>query len=145
MKENFERAFELLMEFEGGYSEDPDDTGGKTLYGITQNNFPKEFEEIMKIHTPEYRRAYAMDFYKKEFWDKCGCDDLVDRLDTLVFDFAVNSGISRAIRLLERTQDWQEYIFYRIDFLTEIGRGSNLKFLRGWIRRCITLWKALKE
>jgi len=54
MKENFERAFELLMEFEGGYSEDPDDTGGKTLYGITQNNFPKEFEEIMKIHTPEY-------------------------------------------------------------------------------------------
>jgi lysozyme family protein len=144
MKENFDRSFYLLMEFEGIYSDDPDDTGGKTLYGITQNNFPKEFEEISKIKTPEYRLAYAKDFYKKEFWDKAGCDDLVDRLDTVVFDFAVNSGISRAMRLLAETQDWQEYLFNRIDFLTEIGRGSNLKFLRGWINRCITLWKALE-
>jgi len=65
MKENFDRSFYLLMEFEGIYSDDPDDTGGKTLYGITQNNFPKEFEEISKIKTPEYRLAYAKDFYKK--------------------------------------------------------------------------------
>lgn len=145
MKENFERSFELLMEFEGGYSDDPADTGGKTMYGISVNNFRKQFEELMKIQTPEYRRAYAMDFYKKEFWDKVGADDLPDKLDAVVFDFAVNSGISRAMRLLQLTQDWQAYLFCRIDFLTSIGRGNNLKFLRGWINRCITLWKALKE
>ncbi len=144
MKENFDHAFDLLMEFEGGYSDDAADAGGKTIYGISVNSFPKEFDEIMKIKTPEYQLAYAKDFYKKGFWDKCGCDDLADKLDTVVFDFAVNSGMGRAARLLELTQNWQEYIFYRIGFLTEIGRGNDLKFLRGWILRCITLWKALK-
>ncbi|MDD4924781.1 MAG: glycosyl hydrolase 108 family protein [Dehalococcoidales bacterium] len=144
MKENFDRAFDLLMRIEGVYSDDPDDRGGKTLYGITEKNFPNEFYEISQIKTPEYRLAYAKDFYKKEFWDKAGCDDLVDGLDIAVFDFGVNSGIDRAMRLLKVTQDWKDYLFNRIDFVVGISKGSQLKFLRGWINRCLKVWRALK-
>ena len=28
--------------------------------------------------------------YKKSYWDKCKCDDLLGGLDLCVFDFAVN-------------------------------------------------------
>jgi lysozyme family protein len=33
---NFKQAFEKTLKFEGGYANDPDDHGGKTMYGITE-------------------------------------------------------------------------------------------------------------
>lgn len=145
MKENFDRAFELLMEFEGGYSDDLNDAGGKTMYGISVNNFPREFAEISALTAPQDRIDYAMSFYKITFWDPIEADGLPDKLDIAAFDFAVNSGVSRAKRLLQVTTDWRDYIFNRMEFLNAIGKGSQLKFLRGWINRCIKLWKTLRE
>ena len=36
MTEAFDKAFELLMEYEGGYSNDPADRGGETRFGISK-------------------------------------------------------------------------------------------------------------
>ncbi len=33
---NFEKAFEEIILHEGGYADDPADSGGKTMYGITE-------------------------------------------------------------------------------------------------------------
>ena len=145
MKENFDKAFELLMDFEGGYSDDIFDAGGKTMYGISINSFPKEFNELMALKTPKEREEYIRNFYRKNFWDVIKADSLPDKTDIAAFDFAVNSGAGRAKRLLDVTQDWKDYIFYRIDFLIGIGKGTNSKYIRGWVNRCVRLWKALKE
>ena len=40
--------------------------------------------------------------YKKSYWDKCKCDDLLIGLDLCVFDFAVNVGLGRAAKFLQR-------------------------------------------
>jgi lysozyme family protein len=39
--------------------------------------------------------------YKRKYWDACHADDLVSGLDYAVFDVAVNSGVGRAVKLLQ--------------------------------------------
>ena len=39
---DFDRAFDLLMDSEGGYSDDPLDPGGETNFGISKRAYPKE-------------------------------------------------------------------------------------------------------
>ncbi|MSN96351.1 peptidoglycan domain protein [Campylobacter sp. FMV-PI01] len=72
---------------------------------------------IIKMHIKEYGNKRASefcykdrnltdlveDFYKKNFWDKMGLDDVFPyRTADLMFKFAVNVGINRAVRY---TQD----------------------------------------
>jgi lysozyme family protein len=39
--------------------------------------------------------------YSSEYWDACKCDELPSGIDYAVFDFAVNSGVSRASKTLQ--------------------------------------------
>lgn len=42
------------------------------------------------------------DIYQKQYWRQVKGDDLPTGLDYCVFDFGVNSGVSRAARYLQR-------------------------------------------
>jgi lysozyme family protein len=39
--------------------------------------------------------------YKRKYWDACRANELVSGLDYAVFDVAVNSGVGRAVKLLQ--------------------------------------------
>jgi lysozyme family protein len=39
--------------------------------------------------------------YKRKYWDACRADELVSGVDYCVFDVAVNSGVGRAVKLLQ--------------------------------------------
>jgi lysozyme family protein len=39
--------------------------------------------------------------YKRKYWDACHADELISGLDYCVFDTAVNSGVGRAVKLLQ--------------------------------------------
>lgn len=105
---NFDMAFELLIGHEGGYTtlrSDPGNwTGGKvgvgqlkgTKYGIAANSYPKL--DIKNLTLLE-----AKLIYKRDYWDKVRGDELPQELAFHVFDMAVNSGISRGIKLLQKT------------------------------------------
>jgi lysozyme family protein len=41
-------------------------------------------------------------FYKSMYWDKVRCDELPVGVDYAVFDFAVNAGVGRAAKFLQR-------------------------------------------
>jgi len=43
--------------------------------------------------------------YKKEYWDAVRADELPSGIDYLCFDFAVNSGVNRAIVILQQSID----------------------------------------
>jgi len=111
----FENAFQLILQHEGGYVNDPSDPGGETYKGIArkkqpewvgwisidrmkkQPGFPTSLESNQNLQTEIFR------FYKVIFWDKVGGDLISDQeVAQSIFDFAVNSGVSTSIGLAQK-------------------------------------------
>ena len=103
MKSNFDFCLKELLKHEGGFVNHPSDPGGMTNLGVTRKVWaewvmPKPVTEAdMRALTP----ALVAPLYRNKYWDACRCDDLPEGLDYCVFDTAVNSGTSRAIKILQ--------------------------------------------
>ena len=104
MKNNWPKARDLVIESEGGYklTNIPGDAGGQTYAGIARVPNPnwEGWALIDKGQTPPKEMVWA--FYKTQFWDKVRGDELPIGVDYLVFDFAVNAGISRSVKTLQQ-------------------------------------------
>lgn len=97
------KALKKTLKFEGVYSDDPDDLGGETYYGISRVNHPnwEGWPYIDKGKQPPVELVPT--FYKKLFWNKMGGDDISSQgVAENIFDFAVNAGLSRAIKAAQR-------------------------------------------
>lgn len=102
-RQNFNHSLREILQHEGGFSNDAQDPGGRTNLGVTQAVYEKWIghkvdEKIMRGLTPQL----VGPLYKKEYWAKVRGDELPIGLDLSVFDFAVNAGVSRAGRYLQR-------------------------------------------
>ena len=99
MKDNFDECLKMLLDNEGGYVNHPKDPGGETNLGVTKRVYEKwGGTKDMKDLTVED----VAPIYKKEYWDKCRCDDLESGVDWAVFDWAVNSGTGRAAKAIQK-------------------------------------------
>ena len=101
---NFENALALVLGHEGGLSDDKHDPGGRTYQGILQTEY-----DVYRRSKGERTRDVAKmepaerdEIYKKSYWDMVRADDLPAGLDYVLFDGAVNSGVSRSIQWLQR-------------------------------------------
>jgi hypothetical protein len=135
MKENFDKAIAFTLAHEGGYSDNKNDPGGETNFGIC-----KRYHTNVDIKNLTKDKAAVI--YHTEYWNAMGCDDLPSPLDIVVFDCAVNPGNGRAAGYLKLSQDWRDILFYRMQYYT--CKKSNTEFLHGWINRCIDLWTTAK-
>lgn len=102
----FDQAFRIVVGEEGGYTANPADpgnwTGGAcgrgacngTRYGVSAAAYPG-----LAIATLTLDAARAI--YRRDYWDPVGGDSLPPALALLVFDAAVNNGVSRAVRWLQ--------------------------------------------
>lgn len=160
MKENFNISLTWVLKHEGGFVNHPEDPGGMTNMGITAETFAEYTGRRLSTITEKEIRALTVDqvapIYKRKYWDKCKCDQLPSGLDYAVFDYAVNSGPSRAIKHLQRClaiaedgiigQDTlkhinqvipkellYEYISLREEFLKSLKTFNT--FGKGWISR----------
>jgi lysozyme family protein len=91
---NFDEAFKRLIGHEGGYVWDRRDPGGETNYGISRKSYPGEDIKGMTLE-----RAKAI--YLRDYWGPAGCDAVPDAAKFDLFDMAVNSGVSRAVKTLQ--------------------------------------------
>jgi len=103
MLTNFDDALKMLLKSEGGFVNHPQDPGGMTNLGVTK----KVWEEwVGHAVTEDDMRALTPDkvapLYKAKYWNKIYGDKLPHGVDLCVFDCAVNSGVSRAAKLLQR-------------------------------------------
>ena len=102
MKDNFPQCFALVLKNEGGYVDNPADPGGATNLGCTKATWeawvghPVTKDDI-KALTPND----VMPLYKAKYWDTIKGDDLPEGVDYAVFDYAINSGPSRAAKALQ--------------------------------------------
>ncbi|WP_208990070.1 glycoside hydrolase family 108 protein [Pseudovibrio brasiliensis] len=105
MLETFEQILSDLEESEGGFvhRSRKADPGGATNLGITQatlsaaRGYQVSIEDVKNLGLEE-----ANCIYKAQYWDAVRADDLPSGLDYCVFDFAVNSGPSRAAKTLQK-------------------------------------------
>ena len=99
----FEDCLARILKHEGGYVNDPLDSGGRTNLGVTQRVW-EEFvghpvtEADMKALTPEK----IAPMYKLKYWNPSYCEVLPKGLDYVVFDFAVNAGTGRSVKTLQQ-------------------------------------------
>lgn len=96
---NFDQAFVELLGHEGGYSNNPADPGGETMWGITfRVARANGYLGPMKDMPVDVAKA----IYKKLYWNAVRADELPPGIRYLVFDAAVNSGVTQSIKWLQR-------------------------------------------
>ena len=158
---NFDEAFDKLLGHEGQYSNNSQDPGGETMFGITRR------VAIQEGYTGDMHllpRDTAKAIYRKRYWEPLRADRMPDSLKFSLFDAAVNSGVSQAIKWLQRAMDVgddgvlgpltldaaQRGNGYRLairlnaerlDFMTSLPTWGA--FSRGWARRIAENLKAL--
>jgi lysozyme family protein len=85
----FEQAIKIVLELEGGYHHDVRDPGGETNFGITKKWFPH-------LDIKNLTRGEAMEIYRKEYWTPLSLEHFPESLRLMIFDCAVNQGLSKA-------------------------------------------------
>lgn len=94
----FEDCLRLVLAHEGGFSNHRLDPGGATNRGVTKRAWEAYVQR--KVSVDEIRRLTVEDvtpFYRSRYW----IEGLPNGVDYVVFDAAVNSGVSRASRWLQ--------------------------------------------
>ena len=91
---------ERTIDLEGGFVDDPSDSGGATKYGITESVARSVgFEGSMR----DLSMDEAIEIYEVLYWDKIRADDMPSALAEKMFDVSVNMGAFRAALFLQRS------------------------------------------
>ena len=103
MKQNFEECMARLLEHEGGYVWHAQDPGGETNFGVTRAVYEQYVgRQVMDGEMEGLTHDDVYPIYKENYWDAVRGDDLPSGVDWSCFDWAVNSGKSRASKALQR-------------------------------------------
>lgn len=170
--DRFERIFDYLLRVEGGYTDDKNDKGGKTKYGIIEEEARRDG---YKGHMRDMTLSIARDIYNKKYYHKNGLDTLKsDKIALSVCDFIVNSGnwgakkaqaalnelgfdlrvdgilgekSLEALNKVDENKFLEKYHdlqrrYYRV---LAANKPSQKKFLTGWLNRVDRKEKYLKE
>jgi len=103
MKSNFEPCLKFVLHHEGLWSDDPRDPGGATMKGVTLAVYREYLKrEASKDELRNIPDEHLHDLYRSRYWNVSKCDELPDGVDLVVFDMAVNSGVGRSAKLLQK-------------------------------------------
>ena len=109
----YNKCFYKLIAHEGGYVNHKNDRGGETYMGIARNFHPTwegwvtidAFDNKNSLKHNTHLTGLVKIFYKENYWDKLKLDDFPEGTNDLkfeMFDTAVNMGIKRSSKLLQR-------------------------------------------
>ncbi len=149
----FDPAIAKVLAHEGGYVNDPHDPGGETKYGISKRAYPD-----VDIKNLTLDKAKAI--YRRDYWEPLRCGMWDQRLGENIFDAAVNAGVRRTTKQLQKilevsvdgvlgpvTLDALKYaptvltnlelVLEREGFYIELARRDSGKrrYLIGWLTR----------
>lgn len=140
---DFDKAIMPLIIKEGGakYTNDPDDPGGATKYGISQKSYPN-------LDIKNLTQQVACDIYKRDYWDALNLDlEPNQHKASLLFENAVNMGVGITKIMQNKIMPYQtltEFDVWQMQFkILQIlryvaicnRRQQSRKFLLGWMNR----------
>lgn len=121
-QERFDKAVSVVLQHEGGYSDNPSDPGKATNYGISLR-----FLQEMGIHinhddhinindVKEIHFTDALEIYKKYWWDKYHYEAINSLgVATKIFDMAVNMGGLQAHKIIQEACRYCGYSEVQVD------------------------------
>lgn len=109
----FTSALAMILEFEGGWTDDPFDPGGPTNRGITLATFARERGvEVTAENVGDLKSALrriseteVRNIYLERYWTRACCSDMPAALALIHFDASVNQGVTGAARMLQDALD----------------------------------------
>lgn len=136
MKQNFEKALRFVLRWEGGYSNDPDDPGGETNFGICKRDHPN-------VDIKNLTARQAGEIYRAKYWTPAGCDALPAPLDQIVFDAAVNCGVTTSRGWYDELKEPDTVLARRVLYYFRVIKKNpkSKKYLAGWLNRVADLTK----
>jgi len=113
---DFDLAFSITSDHEGGYVSDPDDAGGETYRGIARRYHPswsgwKIIDDLKKINPSNLNNTLKSNdglneavkrYYKQFYWDRFWGDSIpLQSIANELFDTSVNLGVRRSVKYLQ--------------------------------------------
>lgn len=151
---NFILIINKLLEYEGGYVNNPLDPGGETKFGISKKSYPK-------LNIMELTKTQAIEIYYRDYWIKNKLDKINNlKISELLFNLFVNIGHYATLIIIKDVIKKSDYIPYinslntkqQSEILNSIRqvaehhykslvlKNPNLKiFLNGWLKRLNSL------
>ncbi|TAM16081.1 MAG: hypothetical protein EPN65_15240 [Pandoraea sp.] len=148
---SFDDAFDRLIGNEGGYSNNPKDPGGETMWGVTARVARAYgYAGAMRDLPRDTAKAIA----KKLYWDPLHCDEYDPRVGFQLLDANYNGGqvvvwmqqasgakadgalgpqTIAAVKATDPLQFVLRFNAYRTNYLTALNTWTD--FGRGWARR----------
>jgi lysozyme family protein len=101
---NFRRCLDIVLAYEGGYTEAPGDPNGATQFGVSLGTLRdwRQNQALVIDDLKKLARDEACEIYRTRYWNVLRCDDLPTGLDLIVFDFGVDSNTSRSAKALQQ-------------------------------------------
>lgn len=128
---NIDDMIEEVLKKEGGYVNHKLDKGGATNLGITQDtlsNYIKRRASIQEVKS--LTREMAARIYKENYYFAHKIDKLPEIIQPILFDVSVNSGGSRAVKML------QQILFdlnYPIGLADGVIGAKTVKYSKEWV------------
>ncbi len=95
---NFDQAIQKTLEAEGWgkITNNPNDSGGLSKYGISKKSYP--YEDISALTLDRTK-----ELYKRDYWDKVAGDRIISQaIAESIFDFSCNAGVNTSISLAQK-------------------------------------------
>ncbi len=174
IEDKFNKGIKFVLQWEGGYVNHPDDPGGATNKGVTQDTYNRyrrsqglASQSVKLISNEEVNYIY----YERYFMAS-NADDLPLKLSIAMFDWAVNGGPGRAISHFQQAvgatidgvfgpKTMEAYKKKQVEIGDEMiltvflaireeyynTRSLKLRraFLKGWLNRLNSLEKYLED
>lgn len=163
-RQAFSTALQFVLRWEGGYVNNPHDSGGETNRGVTCAVY-NQYRKFKGLPPRSVRLITAFEIseiYQRNYWDAASCNSLPSKFALCHFDWAVNAGIGRAIKTLQQVVNTEpdgiigpatktmvasalktrgesslmsNYLTVREGCYRRWGVGSQKVFLQGWLNR----------
>ena len=137
----FEAIIKVVLDEEGGYSNNPVDPGGETNLGITWPILRRGIADGL-IPVGVTIKALTVDqaklLYNEYFWKPVRGDQLPIVMALYMFDCAVNQGVIPAIRMLQRAINLPQ------DGVLGVQTMTAVQGLRPWHQQRFMAYRAMR-
>ena len=145
MKENWDRAINHVLLWEGGSAIRPNEPGGAVNMGVSLTAFREEHPEAEVQDLLDMSKDEAKRIFKKNYADKIGFDLLPSGYDLAALHAAVMFGVTGFKRLAEGVNGNLAHLIIKMMQNKMHREPEAHRYMRGWSDRFVAIYEKAKK